>query len=211
MTAFRLLALLLLPVLPVASAAAQAGRAEADPAPAERARAAGALSHYDLRGAAAWRSELPRTLSEISGLAFASDGSLLAHGDERAVLWRYDLASRQPVGRFGLADRRGLPLHGDFEDLAVVGDRVFLVTGTGEIYEGRAAPDGHTGRAARRTHGLGRGCEVEGLTWDAASSVAAAAVQDHAHTALEGSSGHPGGVDRHLALRAAAANPGDAR
>jgi hypothetical protein len=156
MTAGCLLAALLLPALPLARATGQS----------ERVHPSGVLSHYDLHAGAAWRAELPRALSEVSGLAFTPDGSLLAHGDERAVIWRFDLASRRPVARFGLGDRRGV-LRGDFEDIAVAGDRIFLVTAAGEIYEGRAATDGQTGRAARRTGGLGRGCEVEGLGWDA--------------------------------------------
>jgi len=128
----------------------------------------GALSRYDLDSAPAWRAELPADLAEVSGLAITPDDRLLAHGDERAVVWRFDLASRRPVGRFGLSDRAGV-LSGDFEDIAVVGERLFLVTATGQIYEGRIAPDGRTSGAARRTPGLGRGCEVEGMTWDEAT------------------------------------------
>jgi uncharacterized protein YjiK len=124
-----------------------------------------ALAHYDLAGAAAWQEELPAELAEISGLAFAPDGQLLAHGDERGIVWRYDLESRSAEGRFGLGDDRRV-LQGDFEDIAVVGERLFLVTGAGAIYEGRIAPDGQVGRAARRIPGLGQGCEVEGMTWD---------------------------------------------
>lgn len=156
----RLLLLLSLPALPATSGTAQS----------DRAASVSALSHYDLdphaKAGPAWRAKLPRALSELSGLAFAPDGALLAHGDERAVVWRYDVATQRPMGRFGLGDDRGRVLHGDFEDVAVVGERVFLITSAGEIYEGRRAPDGRTGRAARRTRGLGPGCEAEGLTWD---------------------------------------------
>jgi hypothetical protein len=137
--------------------------AQADSAGA--AGAAGALAHYQLDGAPAWRAELPNELSEISGLTLAPDGGLLAHGDERAVVWRFDLRTRRPTERFGLADRRGV-LHGDFEDIALVGERLFLVASSGEIIEGRLAADGQTTQAVRRTHGLGGACEVEGMTWD---------------------------------------------
>jgi hypothetical protein len=147
------LALLLLFASLVTTTSAQTGRA---------------LAHYDLAGAAAWQEGLPAELAEISGLAFAPDGQLLAHGDERGIVWRYDLESRRAAGRFGLGDDRRV-LHGDFEDIAVVGERLFLVTGTGAIYEGRLAPDGQVGPAARRIQGLGGGCEVEGMTWDPAT------------------------------------------
>lgn len=129
------------------------------------AQARGALPHYDLAGDAAWQAEMPPDLAEISGVAFTADGELLAHGDERGVVWRFDPASRRLTGRFGLADHGGV-LVGDFEDIAVVGERLFLVTGAGAIHEGRIASDGQTGKAARRTIGLSGGCEVEGMTWD---------------------------------------------
>ena len=144
------LTLLLLSAVVVGSTAAQTGHA---------------LPHYDLEGDAAWREELPGGLAEVSGLAFTPDGRLLAHGDERGVVWLYDLEGRRTAGRFGLGTH-GRVLHGDFEDITVVGERVFLVTGAGAIYEGRIAPDGQIGRAARRIQGLGGGCEVEGMTWD---------------------------------------------
>ena len=160
MTVSRLLSLVVLGMSLTTTAVAQDNAAREEEA----------LSHYDLKAGAALRAKLPRALSEISGLAFAADGSLLAHGDERAVVWRFDIARRRPVARFGLADRRnGGAMHGDFEDLVVVGERLFLVTAGGEIYEGRAAEDGHTRLAVRRTGGLGRGCEAEGLTWDAST------------------------------------------
>ena len=144
------LTLLLLCAVAVRSGAAQTGRA---------------LAHYDLAGAAAWQDRLPPDLAEISGLAFGPDGRLFTHGDERGVVWRYDLEHRRPAGRFGIGDN-GRVVYADFEDITVVGERLFLVTGAGAIYEGRIAPDGQVGRAARRIQGLGRGCEAEGMTWD---------------------------------------------
>lgn len=123
------------------------------------------LARYALDGAPAWRAELPAALAEISGLAAADDGRLYAHGDEDATVFRFDLASRRVVERFGLAGSAGL-LRGDFEDIELLDDRVFLVTSTGVIVEGRLAPDGRLSAATRRTSGFGDGCEVEGMTWD---------------------------------------------
>ena len=124
--------------------------------------------HYELGGAPAWRTKLPWELAEISGLTLAPDNSVLAHGDERAVIYRFDLGTRRLIGRFGLTGSRGV-LHGDFEDIALVGDRLFLVASTGEIVEGRVAADGQTARAVRRTRGLGGACEVEGMTPDSST------------------------------------------
>ncbi len=107
------LTVLLLSAGMVSSTAAQSGRA---------------LAHYDLEGAAAWQEKLPADLSEVSGLAFTGDGRLLAHGDERGVVWRYDLKNRRPTDRFGLGDRWGV-LEGDFE--GTESKRVHAAAGAG--------------------------------------------------------------------------------
>jgi uncharacterized protein YjiK len=128
------------------------------------ARAQSALEHYDLKAAPAWRTDLPVALTEISGLS-VDGGRLFAHGDEQATVYQVDLARRRIVSRFGLAGRAGL-LHADFEDIQVVGDRVFLVTSAGVIYEGPVGADNRLVESIRRTPGLGGGCEVEGMTFD---------------------------------------------
>jgi uncharacterized protein YjiK len=128
----------------------------------------GALRHYDL-AAPSGRIELPAQLAEVSGLAFTADGRLFAHGDEQAVIFQIDLARGRPVKRFGIGGP-GRPLLGDFEDIQVVGDRVFLVTSAGELVEGREGRDGETVPVVRRTRGLGGACEVEGMSWDERSA-----------------------------------------
>jgi uncharacterized protein YjiK len=125
----------------------------------------GVLSHYDPAGPASLRIALPPDLAEISGLAYTPDGRLLAHGDEQAVVYQIDLASGRPVKRFGIGGPGG-PLLGDFEDIQVVGDRIFLVTSKGEIVEAREGGDGEMMPPLRRGRGLGGACEVEGMTWD---------------------------------------------
>ncbi len=128
----------------------------------------GALRHYDPAGPPALRIALPAELGEISGLAYTPDGRLLAHGDEQALVYQIDLATGRLVKRFGIGGPAG-PVLGDFEDIQVVGDRVFLVTSGGEILEAREGRDGETMPPIRRGRGLGGACEVEGMTWDAAS------------------------------------------
>ncbi len=132
------------------------------------AQSPGALSHYDPAGAASQRIELPAELAEVSGLAYTADGRLLAHGDERAVVYQLDMARGGPVERFAIGGPGG-PLLGDFEDIQVAGDRLFLVTSAGEIIEAREGADGETKAPVRRSRGIGRACEVEGMTWDAGS------------------------------------------
>ena len=129
------------------------------------AAAQSALAHYALDAEPAWRVELPAALAEVSGLAVAEGGRVYLHGDEQATVFRFDLGTRRVVERFGLAGRAGL-LHGDFEDIEVIGDRVFLVASDGGIYESRIGGDGRLVQATRRTRGLGAGCEVEGMAAD---------------------------------------------
>jgi hypothetical protein len=138
------------------------------PAGCAAAQSPGALSHYDPAGPASYRIALPADLAEISGLAYTPDGRLLAQGDEQAVVYQIDLASGRPVKRFGIGGPGG-PLLGDFEDIQVVGDRIFLVTSKGEILEGREGADGETKPPVRRGRGLRGACETEGMTWDEGS------------------------------------------
>jgi uncharacterized protein YjiK len=151
----------LFPVLLVALGLA--GCADAQSVPAA------GLREYDLEGAPSARIELPAELAEVSGLAFTGDGRLLAHGDERAVIYQIDVPGGKVVKRFAIGDAAG-PLLGDFEDIQVVGDRVFLVTSAGELVEAKEGADGATVPVVRRTRGLRGACEVEGLAWDEASS-----------------------------------------
>ena len=137
-------------------------------ADAQSAPAAG-LRGYDLSGAPAGRIELPAELAEVSGLAYTPDGRLLAHGDEQAVIFEVDVGAGKVVKRFVIGDGSG-PLLGDFEDIQVVGDRIFLVNSAGEMVEANVGAAGPTLPVVRRTRGVGGACEVEGMGWDAASS-----------------------------------------
>jgi uncharacterized protein YjiK len=127
-----------------------------------------ALPHYDLKGVGTRRFRLPSELAEISGLAFTPDGRLLAHGDERGVIWQIDPATGVPANRFGFGSH-GRVLHGDFEDIQVVGRRVFLVTSEGQIFEASEPSDEVVVDAIPRSAGLAGACEVEGLAWDPAT------------------------------------------
>lgn len=108
------------------------------------------------------RFDLPGRLDEASGLAFGPDGRLFAHGDERGVVYRVD-------PREGSVDRGfsvGEPtVRDDFEGLAIAGDRFFLVSSRGLLYEFREAPEGSSSPARVTDTGLGGECEVEGLAY----------------------------------------------
>jgi len=121
------------------------------------------LDSYHLSREDGTSMPLPRALEEISGLALTPDGRLYAHDDERAVFYELDPGSGDILKTFS-AGIGGVA--GDFEGLAIVGERFFLSTSGGSILE---TAEGRQGSAMTyRVHetGLGPRCELEGLTFD---------------------------------------------
>jgi uncharacterized protein YjiK len=139
----------------------------------------GALARYGLSGPPAWRVTLPAELREVSGLAVTADGRLFAHGDEEAVIYQLEPRTGKTVKRFGLEPGAGVPdlgkkskdgrVAGDFEDIAIVGDRFFLVTSNAVLLEFSEGATGARVPFTAHTTGLGDTCEVEGLAHDTAS------------------------------------------
>jgi hypothetical protein len=147
--------------LAVAAAAARRP-AEREPA-AGSGRTASVLARYDFSAAPAGRWQLPRALDEISGLAIDGAGRVFAHGDEKAIVYELDPVSQRIVKRFAF----GHPaVRGDFEAIALAGDRVILMTSDGVLYVGREGKDGEAVPYTIQATGIGRRCETEGLAWD---------------------------------------------
>ena len=119
---------------------------------------------YDLSRRAA-RHDLPGRLDEVSGLAFTPDGRLFAHGDERGHVFEIDprtgeVGKRMEVGARTVVD--------DFEGIAVAGERFFLVSARGLLYEFREVGDGEESpHRVTDLFGMQPRCEVEGLDYDA--------------------------------------------
>jgi len=108
---------------------------------------------------------MPQTLSELSGLTLTPDGRLLAHGDEDAKISEIDYRRGVIVKQFAL----GRPaIKGDFEAIASVSDRFYLLESNGTLYEFTEGKDGE--RVDYKTHDtkLGKECEFEGLAYDPA-------------------------------------------
>ena len=141
-------------LLPVPAASLQ----EDSPPPAD------ALARYDLDGLARnWR--LPPRLAEISGLATTADGRLFAHDDERAVIYELDYRAGELVKAWAMGES---PVRGDFEGIAVVGDRVWLVNSDGWLFEAEEGEDDDRLLYNAYGTGVGRDCEVEGLAYEPA-------------------------------------------
>ena len=112
------------------------------------------------------RFDLPGRLAEVSGLAFSPDGSLLAHGDERGVVYAVDPASGEVDRGFRVGDP---PVADDLEGVASAGERLFMVSSGGRLYEFRVVPQGQASPVRVTSLRLEGGCEAEGLAYHAAS------------------------------------------
>lgn len=120
------------------------------------------LSGYDFEERV-WYRDLPGRLDEVSGLAFTPDGRLFAHDDERGRVHEIDPASGEVGKRFDLGEDL---VRADFEGVAVIGERFFLVTSTAWLYEFREGADRENVAYRLTDSGLGDRCEVEGLDHD---------------------------------------------
>lgn len=111
---------------------------------------------------------LPPLLKEISGLTIASKNSVYAHNDEHGIVHELDLRSGDIIRSFAL----GAPTaKADFEGVALMNGFLYLVTSKGLIYEAR--PADHRTRTPFNIYdtGLGKVCEVEGVTPDGADGL----------------------------------------
>jgi uncharacterized protein YjiK len=121
------------------------------------------LELYDLSTDAGEQVKLPGRLQEISGLATSPDGRLFGHDDERAVVYEIDPFSGEITKAFGVG-MLGLP--GDFEGIAIAGERFFLLTSSGTLLEFREGNHGSTVRYRQYSLRLEDYCEMEGLAFD---------------------------------------------
>jgi uncharacterized protein YjiK len=89
-----------------------------------------ALARYDFESENNDFIELPSKLREISGMTILSDGRLFCHGDENATIYEIDYKSGEIIKRFHLGK---ITLQGDFEDIAYLNKRFYLVSSKGYI------------------------------------------------------------------------------
>lgn len=126
------------------------------------------LGSVDVRHSAGEQVALPRGLREISGLAATADGRLFGHGDEFGVVAQINPRAGGVEKFFSL----GSPaIRGDFEGIAIAGERFFLITSAGQLYETREGTNGASTRYSVVDTGFGKSCEIEGLAYDSSDRV----------------------------------------
>ena len=164
-TPLFLLSLTLLHCTQSSESASNGGTTTGTPAPPLTRPQIGEIRGYDF--SAGKKSvqivELPKKLSEASGLAFTHDGRLLAHNDESAIIFEIDYRTGSEVKRFYVGRPR---LTGDFEGIAVKQDTVFLVSSNGVLYRfSEGKKDAYVSYDFFRTS-LSARQDVEGLAYD---------------------------------------------
>ena len=107
--------------------------------------------------------KLPKKLKEISGLALTPDDRLFAICDEQAIVYELDYRQGRIVKAFALGHPTA---RADFEGIAFLGDKVYLVTSNGLVYVAREGGNGEQVEYDVYQTGLGRFCEIEGLAPD---------------------------------------------
>lgn len=122
----------------------------------------GASVSYDLKKPHE-KHFLPYVLSEISGLSYSPNGTLLAIDDEKGKVFQYDPASRELVGSMIFSD------HGDYEGLELVNDTIYVLESDGDIYSFRNGESGKSKSKKYETK-LSRENDTEGLGYDPISN-----------------------------------------
>ena len=115
------------------------------------------------------RYALPKKLHEVSGLAVAGPDSVLAVADEKAWVYQINVTDGKVERRVKLGDP---VLRGDFEGIAMLDDRLYLVTSDGRLVHGRLSATGDVVTPTVVETGVGEYCEVEGLAVRASGTLA---------------------------------------
>ncbi len=142
------------------------------------------LDRFPLDSASLQQWKLPNKLKEISGLALTLDERLFAVVDEEAIIYELDYLQGKIIKAFALG---GPTIRGDFEGIAFLGDRFYLVTSKGRLYATAEGNDGDRMQFETYKTGLGKLCEIEGLAQDVQSGTLLLACKQ---SSLTGEGGH---------------------
>jgi uncharacterized protein YjiK len=127
----------------------------------------GEIRGYDFSDKTIQVFDLPRNLSEASGLTFTANGRLFAHNDEAGMIFEVDPKSGKELGRFYL----GRPmLRGDFEGIAAKQDTLFLTNSSGTIFRFQTGGNDQTVKYDMFKTALHAKNDVEGLAYDPATN-----------------------------------------
>lgn len=135
-----------------------------------------ALNRYDISGDSPKIVELPQDLIEISGITFTDDERLFAQGDEDGDVFQVDYNTGKIIKKFSLGNL--LVIKGDFEDIAFVKDRFFMLESKGKLYEFKEGEDGRFVDYKTYKTFLNSSNNTEGLCYDPETNALLLACKD---------------------------------
>ncbi len=103
---------------------------------------------------------IPPELNEISGISFLNDSLLAAIQDEEGILYFYDLGQEKVVRQYEFWKGK------DYEDLAIVGTDLYIVSSSGTIYELKNFNAEKAPKPTVYKTGLSEENNIEGLAYD---------------------------------------------
>ncbi len=141
------------------------------------------VARYEIEKGTPRVYELAKPLKEISGIAFVPGGALLAHNDEDAAVFLLDPANGTITKTIALEHAGG---KGDFEDIAVAGNRVFIVRSDGALFAFDYPVAGDVASCERYETGLTARHNVEGLCYDPATDALLLACKEWPGSGMKG-------------------------
>ena len=119
------------------------------------------LIDYNLKDSKQFK--LPHHLREISGLAASDDGRIFCHDDEKGIIYQINPLNGKVVKKFAV----GNPIpNRDFEGIAIVKDKFYLITSSGDLYEFHDAKNKQISKFKIYKTGLTVSYNIEGLCYD---------------------------------------------
>ena len=114
---------------------------------------------------------IPRELKEISGISFANDSTVVAIEDETGIMFLFDITKEAITSQWQFGDA------GDYEDVAVAGNTVYIVSSSGTIFQidnflTKPSP------AKKYKTPLTEKNNIEGLAWDKSNNRLLLAAKD---------------------------------
>jgi len=126
--------------------------------------AQGSLSSYNFNSGYS-QAELKNSLNEISGLTFLAD-KLFTHNDESATIFQIDEYNGKIIKKFTVGNPA---VKGDFEDIAAVQGKLYLISSIGDIY--MFSEGGNKGNVGYKVFSTGiTKSDIEGLCYDEATN-----------------------------------------
>jgi uncharacterized protein YjiK len=140
-----------------------------------------ALNWYNVEDGNAKFIELPGRLSNISGICFTDDGRLFCDSDDSSGVSQIDPQNGTILKTFfvGTGMKNSGRIKSNFEDLAIVGSRFFIMNSHGRILECKEGKQGEYVQFDEYKTKLGKDNNIEGMCFDPETNSLLLACKDY--------------------------------